>query len=1167
MKRFRTKAIAMMTASLMLFSLVPSKQTFAESSVNVTDSIQWTGRAFGQSTDLNFKSTIAEDKIGTQNAIEKTIKVKTGDQVSEVEAVELESRGGKIANTHDGLTFYYAQVPTSKNFKLTAKVFLNQLGPEASTGAKPSKQEACGLMVRDCVGQARKEPMEFGYEELPAASNIVANMITSPEKKSGCSVITNIYDRNGVTVPYGNTGAKKTQTKVATLSSDIVTTEDRTPADGVYDSNSFFTLTLERNDTGFVVTYTDQEGNTSSKSVGGADRVAVIDKDYMYVGFFASRNAKMTVIDQSLELSDADTKPEGFTADPYAATFDVASAKTSSTSDYTVRLRSNYSGKVTIKQDGTEIATNENADAATFYEKKTTLTKDTTNFEVSYVTDDTNNSVKTASFTVTKNEALGNKDLYVSEDGKADAEGTLENPIDLKTALNYVSDGHTVYVKGGTYDALVMDESYTADAAKRKTLCAYNNEKVVMSGTSQVDASNWNIKQIEFTGSSTTGFRLTGHSNTIELCKFYNNGDTGCQISGGSGTDPLNWPTNNTILNCESYNNVDSSRINADGFAAKLGVGEGNLYKGCVSHNNADDGWDLYNKIEDGANCPVTIENCVAYENGMPLEGEQAVVGSIGNGFKLGGEGLPVDHVVKNCISYNNNMDGFTCNFNPGKITVTNCTSFDNARANYIFRSNPYRTAKEQGVFTNSISFRTNEQFETNDYISGTPVNSYFFNKGNDTVKAEDFASLTVPTTWERDNNGNLVYGDFLRLTKTSDLSANGSYVGALSPKFTITLDANGGTCEKDQLVNSSDNKVTELPTATKANYTFKGWYTAKTGGTKVTADTLSLADQTLYAQFTGNSYVVTFDANTGSCGTKTIKYTADQANVKLPTATKAGYTFKGWYTAKTGGTKVTSVSNVYKNRTVYAQWTANSYVATLNANTGSCSTKSVKYTANQSKITLPTPKKTGYTFKGWYTKKTGGTKVTASTLAKTFKNTTVYAQWTVNKYTVKLNANGGFIGKTSVKSQSAKVNYNSKYTLKTPKRTGYTFEGWYTKKTGGSKVTKLTVKSNTTLYAHWKKVTVSTSKVTAVKNVKTKKAVVSVKKVSGAKGYEVRYSTKSSLKGAKTIKSKSNSNITIKNLKKNSKYYIQVRAYKYDSNGKKVVGKWSSSKTVTIKK
>lgn len=98
---------------------------------------------------------------------------------------------------------------------------------------------------------------------------------------------------------------------------------------------------------------------------------------------------------------------------------------------------------------------------------------------------------------------------------------------------------------------------------------------------------------------------------------------------------------------------------------------------------------------------------------------------------------------------------------------------------------------------------------------------------------------------------------------------------------------------------------------------------------------------------------------------------------------------------------------------------------------------------------------------------------------------------------------------------------------------------------------------------------TVNKTSISKLSNVKGKKAQVTYKKVSGAKGYEIQYSTSKSFKsgvkvkkaGAKTTK------VTITKLKKNKKYYVRVRAYKYDEDGNKVYGAWSNAKNVKIKK
>ena len=126
--------------------------------------------------------------------------------------------------------------------------------------------------------------------------------------------------------------------------------------------------------------------------------------------------------------------------------------------------------------------------------------------------------------------------------------------------------------------------------------------------------------------------------------------------------------------------------------------------------------------------------------------------------------------------------------------------------------------------------------------------------------------------------------------------------------------------------------------------------------------------------------------------------------------------------------------------------------------------TKSI--TAGKKVGTLPKATRTGYTLKGWYTKKSGGKKISKNTQIK--KKTTYYARWTAKSYNVKFDANGG----TTPTMQSKKVKYKSKYgKLATTSRVGHDFQGWYTAKTGGKKITANDihlVASHSTLYAQW---------------------------------------------------------------------------------------------------
>lgn len=141
--------------------------------------------------------------------------------------------------------------------------------------------------------------------------------------------------------------------------------------------------------------------------------------------------------------------------------------------------------------------------------------------------------------------------------------------------------------------------------------------------------------------------------------------------------------------------------------------------------------------------------------------------------------------------------------------------------------------------------------------------------------------------------------------------------------------------------------------------------------------------------------------------------------------------------------------------------------------------------------------------------------------------------------------------------------------TLPKAERKNYAFAGWYTAKSGGTKVSADTVpEKSATYYAHWKKVSKpSKAAVTSVKAKDNGKLQVKYKKVSGAKGYEIVYSTSKSFASSKTKKvTVKSTNKTLSGLKKNTVYYVKVRAYKVDSAGQKIYGKYSTVKKVRTK-
>ena len=381
-------------------------------------------------------------------------------------------------------------------------------------------------------------------------------------------------------------------------------------------------------------------------------------------------------------------------------------------------------------------------------------------------------------------------DLYVSPSGKSTAAGTQNAPMDLLTAINSISAGYTIWMEEGTYKAyelygapIVIAESNSGAEGAYKTISSINGGTVTIdfSGMAELgsnrgivlDGSYWHFYDIDICNAGDNGMLLSGDNNIIELCQFYANHDSGLQISRyNTSADTIDlWPSNNLILNCTAFDNKDEATCeNADGFAAKLTCGEGNVFDGCISYCNSDDGWDLYAKPATGSTGVVTIKNCVAFGNGKLTNGEGSANGDM-NGFKLGGSNkqCPTPHVVTNCIAFNNGATGFTDNGNGGAVTLTNCTSVNNgmynaAKANYMC----YRTSKD-AAYTNLLSFAEKKTAATDQFLGTVShtlyhykgVGTYWVNnwlctdgaktkysgsEGSDyTVSASDFVSTQIP--------------------------------------------------------------------------------------------------------------------------------------------------------------------------------------------------------------------------------------------------------------------------------------------------------------------------------------------------------------------------------------------------------------------------------------
>jgi uncharacterized repeat protein (TIGR02543 family) len=139
------------------------------------------------------------------------------------------------------------------------------------------------------------------------------------------------------------------------------------------------------------------------------------------------------------------------------------------------------------------------------------------------------------------------------------------------------------------------------------------------------------------------------------------------------------------------------------------------------------------------------------------------------------------------------------------------------------------------------------------------------------------------------------------------------------------------------------------------------------------------------------------FNANGGKAENNTKLVKIGSSMGALPSASRKGYKFLGWYTQKSGGSKISSKTKETGSKTYYAHWRVKNYTVKLNVNGGkklkaSQEKKTVTYGKKYGK--LAAPKFSGYKFSGWYTAKSGGAKITATSKVKITKTTTLYARW-----------------------------------------------------------------------------------------------------------------------------------------------------------------------------
>ncbi|POX45036.1 chondroitinase-B domain-containing protein [Streptomyces sp. Ru72] len=313
----------------------------------------------------------------------------------------------------------------------------------------------------------------------------------------------------------------------------------------------------------------------------------------------------------------------------------------------------------------------------------------------------------------------------------------VSNSTDLASAIKNATAGTVIQVRGGTYyPTATLQSTANGTSSTPITLTAYGSETVKIDGSRlpsgswifKLTADYWNVSDITFQNSPDSAVVCQSCTGTNwNNIKTINGGDSGFTLT-GDGT------VNNTVRNLDSYGNYDAADHgqNADGVAIKFGSGTGNLVTGARLYNNSDDGIDLWS-----FSSPVTIEHTWSFGNGKNRWNDPAFEGN-GNGYKLGGNGVTVAHVVNNSAAWDNAGNGFTENSNTGAIVINRTAAYANAKWGYYFATSSAKLGKNLAVGNGSglVSKGSKVTSAGNNRDSGVPTPAFRSTDASSTYNA-----------------------------------------------------------------------------------------------------------------------------------------------------------------------------------------------------------------------------------------------------------------------------------------------------------------------------------------------------------------------------------------------------------------------------------------------
>jgi uncharacterized repeat protein (TIGR02543 family) len=317
----------------------------------------------------------------------------------------------------------------------------------------------------------------------------------------------------------------------------------------------------------------------------------------------------------------------------------------------------------------------------------------------------------------------------------------------------------------------------------------------------------------------------------------------------------------------------------------------------------------------------------------------------------------------------------------------------------------------------------------------------------------------TATTTTQTVSNANPAVGDTVTLSASVSPTATGTVTFKDSSDNTLctTSALSSSTASCSWTNNSAGVK------------TIRAIYS---GSSTHSASTSSTADVTWISVF-----VTTYNATTNggtAISPSTASFTEDDTALTLPTpVARTGFTANGWYTAASGGSKIGNAGASYTptvTRTLYFQWTANSYTVTYDSNTGTGTMATQAITAGtQFELAVNAFEKSDFIFDGWYeNSESTGTRYSAGGLVTLYASKTYYAKWSALPRAITYLANGatGTVPTQSAKNESETFIVAADTGLT---RTGYSFAGWSDGTTTYAAGDTFTVAAaNVTLTAQW---------------------------------------------------------------------------------------------------